>query len=139
MVKTVARLMLVGAALVAGCASTPPDTRAERTQLNKEAARTRAAMLEKDPSLRSLLDQSAGYIVFPEVKEGGLIVGGGGAQGVVYEHGRRVGYATLSRASVGAQIGGQKYAELVAIKDKRTLDKMRRGDMDLGGEAWRSS
>jgi lipid-binding SYLF domain-containing protein len=126
--------MLVGAALVAGCASAP-KTHSERTQLDEQAARAKEAMLEKDPSVQSLLDQSAGYIVFPEVKEGGFIVGGAGAQGVVYQQGRPVGYARLSRASVGAQIGGQKYAELVAVRDQFTLDKMRAGDTDIGGQA----
>ncbi|HEX9102010.1 MAG TPA: hypothetical protein VF997_07400 [Polyangia bacterium] len=126
--------MLVGAALVAGCAGTP-RTQAKRTLLDNQAAEAREAMLAKDPSVRPLLDQSAGYIVFPEVKEGGFIVGGAGAEGVVYERGRPVGYAELSRASIGAQIGGQKYAELVAIRDKFTLDKMKAGEMDVGAQA----
>ena len=134
MIRNVARMMLVGAALVAGCAGTP-RTQAKRTQLENQAAEAKEAMLNKDPSVQSLLDQSAGYIIFPEVKEGGFIVGGAGAEGVVYEGGRPVGYAELSRASVGAQIGGQKYAELVAVRDKFTLDKMKAGNLDLGGQA----
>jgi lipid-binding SYLF domain-containing protein len=134
MTNTVARLMLVGVAVVAGCASTP-KTQAKRTELHEEAAATKEAMLAKNASLQSLLDQSAGYIVFPEVKEGGFIVGGAGAQGVVYEHGRPTGIAKLTRASVGAQIGGQKYAELVAVRDRYTLDKMKAGDLDFGGQA----
>jgi lipid-binding SYLF domain-containing protein len=134
MLRTVSRLLLVCAALVAACASTP-KTQAKRTQLDSDAAEAKQAMIKKDPGLRALLDQSAGYIVFPEVKEGGFIVGGAGAQGVLYERGRQVGYASLSRASVGAQIGGQKYAELVAVRDQATLDKMKQGNMDLGAQA----
>ena len=134
MIRNVARLMLVGAAVVAGCAGTP-RTQAKRSQLEGQAAEAKEAMLNKDPSVRSLLDQSAGYIIFPEVKEGGFIVGGAGAEGVVYENGRPAGYATLSRASVGAQIGGQKYAELVAVRDRFTLDKIKAGDLDLGAQA----
>ncbi|HEX6837908.1 MAG TPA: hypothetical protein VF334_15120 [Polyangia bacterium] len=134
MIRNVARLMLVGAAVVAGCAATP-RTQAKRSELEGQAAEAKEAMLNKDPSVRPLLDQSAGYIVFPEVKEGGFVVGGAGAQGVVYEQGRPVGFATLSRASVGAQIGGQKYAELVAVRDRFVLDKMKAGNLDLGGQA----
>jgi lipid-binding SYLF domain-containing protein len=120
--------------MIAGCASAP-KTQAKRSELERQAAEAKEAMLNKDPGLRALLDQSAGYIVFPEVKEGGFIVGGAGASGVIYEHGRPTGYASLSRASVGAQIGGQKYAELVAVRDKFTLDKMKSGDTDLGAQA----
>lgn len=134
MIKNLARLMLVGAAVTVGCATTP-RTQAKRTTLQNDAVEAKQAMLDKDPSLRSLIGQSAGYIVFPTVKEGGFVVGGAGAQGVVFEKDRPVGYASLSRASVGAQIGGQKYAELVAVRDQFTLDKMRAGDLDLGARA----
>jgi lipid-binding SYLF domain-containing protein len=134
MLRTVARLALVAAALVAGCASTP-KTQAKRMELERSAAQAKEAMITKDPTIRPLLRQSAGYIVFPVVKEGGFIVGGASADGVVYERGQPVGYAQLSRASFGAQIGGQKYAELVAVRDKFTLDRMKAGNVDLGGQA----
>jgi lipid-binding SYLF domain-containing protein len=120
--------MLVGVALVASA-----PAQAKKTQLESQAAAAKQAMLLKNPSLQSLLDRSAGYIVFPAVKEGGFIVGGAGAKGVVYERGRRVGFASLSRTSVGAQIGGQKYAELVVVRDRFTLDKMKAGALDFGG------
>jgi lipid-binding SYLF domain-containing protein len=126
--------MLVGFAIVAGCASAP-KTQAKRTELQRQASEALEAMVNKDASVKSLLDQASGYIVFPVVKEGGFIVGGAGSEGVVYENGRPSGYAQLSRASVGAQIGGQKYAELVIIRDKVTLDKMKSGEMDVGGQA----
>jgi lipid-binding SYLF domain-containing protein len=134
MVRTVARLFLVGAAIVAGCSSAP-KTQAQRSTLESQALEAKEAMLNKDPSVRPLLDQSAGYIVFPEVKEGAFIVGGAGAQGVLFVNGQRTGFAQLSRASVGAQVGGQKYAELVAVRDQSTLDSMRKGSMDVGGQA----
>ncbi len=134
MVRSVARLMLVGVAVIAGCASTP-KTQAKRTQLEQEAAQAKEAMLNKDPSVRPLLDQSVGYIVFPEVKEGGFIVGGAGDNGVIYENGRPVGFAQLSRVMLGAVAGGQKYAELVAVRDRFTLDKMKSGDLDFGAQA----
>jgi lipid-binding SYLF domain-containing protein len=130
MTKTVVRLVLVGVALVAGA----PGAEAKKG-LESQAAAAREAMVNKSPALQPLLDQSAGYIVFPVVKEGGFIVGGAGARGVVYERGRQVGYASLSRASVGAQIGGQKYAELVVVRDRFMLDKMRAGAVDFGGQA----
>jgi len=133
MVRTVGRIIVV-AILAAGCA-TAPKTHAERSQLEIDASHTLQAMLAKDPAIQPLLDQGAGYLIFPEVKQGGFVVGGAGGKGVVYEHGRMVGFANLSQASVGAQIGGQKYAELVVIRDKFTLDKIKAGDFDLGAQA----
>jgi lipid-binding SYLF domain-containing protein len=121
-------------AFVAGCASTP-KSQSKRTQLEIQAAEARQEMLAKDPALRSLLDQAAGYIVFPEIAQGGFIVGGAGGDGVVYERGRRVGFAQLSQGAVGALVGGQKFAELIVVRDKPTLDKMKAGTFDFGAQS----
>jgi lipid-binding SYLF domain-containing protein len=134
MVRTLASIVLAGAALVAGCAGTP-KTHSARLQLENQAAEAKEAMLYKDPALSPLLQQSAGYFVFPAVKEGGFIVGGAGADGVLYENGRPTGYAQLSRVSLGAQIGGQKYSELVAVRDRFMLEKLKTGSVEFGGGA----
>jgi lipid-binding SYLF domain-containing protein len=125
-------LVAVGAG---GCAH-GPKTQEERTQLQEQARAAEQAIVMKDPSVQTLINQSAGYIVFPEVKEGGFIVGGAGAKGVVFDrNGAFKGFAELSRASVGAQVGGQKYAEMIIVRDQFTLDKILAGDFDLGAGA----
>lgn len=119
---------------VVGCASTP-KTSAQRAELQTDAQQTVASMTARDPGLRTLLDQSAGYIVFPAVKQGGFVVGGAGGKGVLFEKGRPIGYAEMTQASVGAQIGGQKYSEIVVIRDKWALDRVRASNIDLGAQA----
>jgi lipid-binding SYLF domain-containing protein len=133
MAKTLGRLILA-AALVGGCA-TAPKTHDERSQLEQEARDALQAMQAKDRSLGPLLDQAAGYIVFPEVKAGGFVVGGAGGRGVIFERGRIVGFAQMSQAAVGALIGGQKYAELIVVRDRFTLDKIKAGNFDFGAQA----
>ena len=71
-----------------------------------------------------MLDDSYGYAMFPSVGKGGLIVGGGYGKGVVWEHGKRVGYADVTLASIGALVGGQTYAELVVFKDKDSFQSL---------------
>ncbi|MDB4967813.1 MAG: hypothetical protein JWN44_3502 [Myxococcales bacterium] len=133
MSRTFVQCMVLGA-FVAGCASTP-RSEGKRSQLEIDAAQARQAMLAKDPALRSLLDRAAGYIVFPAIKQGGFVVGGAGGEGVVYEHGRPAGFASLSQGSFGAQVGGQKFAELIVVRDKFTLDKIRAGSFDVGAQS----
>ena len=111
MVRLLGQFMMVSA-LVVGCASAP-KTHSQRTQLERDAAQAQREMLAKDPTLQSLLDRAAGHIVFPEIKQGGFVVGGASGRGVIYEHGRPSGFADLSQASVGAQVGGQKFAEMI--------------------------
>jgi len=133
MIKAIGLFVAAGA-LVGACASVP-KSESKRADLRSEGAATLGDMLAEAPELQTLIDQSAGYVVFPAVKQGGAIVGGAGGTGVVYEKGQQTGFAELSQASVGAQLGGQRYAELVIVRDQNVLDKMRAGNFDVGGQA----
>src|SRR5262245_39062187 len=71
----ISNVLIAGFALLVGCASAPRSTSARR-ELDAKAEAAIQEMTSRDPSLRSLMHQAAAYIVFPEVKEGGFIVGG---------------------------------------------------------------
>jgi lipid-binding SYLF domain-containing protein len=62
-------------------------------------------------------------------------VGGAYGRGIVYEGGAQVGWADLSEASVGAQVGGQQYALIVAFENKTDVDRFKSGKFTLGGNA----
>jgi len=126
--------LLAAFGLMVGCASAPKAV-SERQQLDQDARQSLAQMQQRDSSLRPLLDQATGYIIFPRVKAGGFIVGAGAGKGVVFKGGEPIGYAQLSKAEVGAVAGGQEYAELVVVKDPQTFEKMRNGNFDFGAQA----
>jgi lipid-binding SYLF domain-containing protein len=109
-----------------GCASTP-RSRPEQQALQMQAQGTLQEMVARDPSLRNILDEAYGYVVFPSVGEGAFIVGGGQGVGVVYQQGRPVGYARLTAGSVGLQVGGQTYSELVVFRSQRAFEDLQRG------------
>jgi len=127
--------LFVALAGAAGCASTAPKTTEQRATLDTDAQSAVAEMTAADSDLKSMLDQAAGYVVFPNIRQGGFIVGGAGGRGVLYEHGKQVGYAQLSQASVGAQLGGQSYAEIVVLRDQAAVDRMKSKEFDVGGQA----
>ncbi len=124
-----------GALLIGpGCAHAP-DTATEAQAMQSEAEATLDTMVARDPSLADVLADSAGYVVFPEVGKGGAIVGGAHGVGVVYENGRPIGHAELSQASVGLQLGGQSFSQLVVLKDQGALDRLKAGDFDMAANA----
>src|SRR5690242_1766889 len=88
------------------------STRAADTNLQAEAQQTIHTFVQKDPKLEKFVEKSAGYAVFPGVGEGGLIVGGARGRGVVYQNGKPVGEAMMTKATIGAQAGGQSFAEI---------------------------
>jgi lipid-binding SYLF domain-containing protein len=96
---------------------------------------TIAKFKQADSSMKVFFDKAYGYIVFPGVGKGGFIIGGGHGDGWVYEKGRHIGRASLTQLTVGAQIGGQSYSEIIFFEDKKTLDDFKKGNWELSAQA----
>lgn len=120
--------------LALGCASAP-ETRPEQNSLEAQADATIASMTREDPSLGAMLTAAPGYVVFPEIGEGGFIAGGSAGVGVVYEDGEPIGFAELREGSVGAQVGGQSYAQLIVFDTQAALERLKTNNFDLTADA----
>jgi lipid-binding SYLF domain-containing protein len=125
---------LLVTAMAVGC-STTPKSEAKKEDLQAGAQRAVDRMVAADPDLRGVIDSAYGYAVFPKVGKGGLIVGGAYGRGIVYEQGNMIGYADLTQASVGAQIGGQTYSELIAFENKEALNRFKQNQIELSANA----
>ena len=51
------------------------------------------------------------------------------------QNGHAVGYADISEATFGFQIGGEDFAELVVIQDAETMNKFKQGGYGMAAEA----
>ncbi len=109
-----------------------PDT-AEKMELN--VARAILDLKIKDPSIQRFFDDSAGYVVFPSVGKGGIIVGGAFGRGLVIVDEQVDGFASLSQGTIGLQLGGQKYSQFIFFKDQTALDHFKRGNFEFGAQA----
>jgi lipid-binding SYLF domain-containing protein len=127
-------LLIAAAFFLSGCA-TAPETPAAKKGLNEEAQGALAQMKAKDPKLNDFLNRSYGYAIFPSVGKGGVVVGGAYGRGVVYEQGRMIGYSELNQASVGLQLGGQTYSELIVFQNEDALGRLKSGNFDVGASA----
>lgn len=119
---------------LAGCASAP-ETQAEQHDLERNAEVAKQEMVERDPSLEGVLSSADAYIVFPSVGEGAFVVGGASGVGVVYENGRNVGYAEMAEGSVGAQVGGQAFSELIVFENDAAFEEFADGEFTFGADA----
>ena len=117
-----------------GCGGAP-ETRAEEQAAISQARATVQTMTAEDPTLQGVLDRSYGYVVFPQIGAGGFIVGGARGQGVVFERGRPVGFATITEGSIGLQAGGQSFSEIIVFEDPSAFQRLRSGNFDLTAEA----
>lgn len=78
---------------------------------------------------------SYAYAVFPNIGEGGFVVGGAFGKGHVYVHGQLVGDATMKQLSVGFQAGGKDYSQIIFFQDKRALDQFESGSFEFSAGA----
>jgi len=117
-----------------GCA-TIPSTPAQRESSHDSVKNAIALAKEHDPSLVKWFDTARGYAVFPSVGKGGIGIGGAYGTGEVFEKGKRIGYASLTQATIGFQLGGQTYTEIIFFKDKTALDHFIGGNYELGAQA----
>jgi lipid-binding SYLF domain-containing protein len=83
----------------------------------------------------AFFEKSYGYAVFPTIGKGGLIVGGAHGSGRVYEKGNYVGDSSMTQVSVGAQIGGEAYSEIIFFEDKRAFDEFTSGSFEMSTQA----
>jgi lipid-binding SYLF domain-containing protein len=133
--RTIASLALVvaGLAISGGCA-TAPSTRAERQSLQQNADATLGEMIARDPALRDVTRGALAYAVFPSVGKGGVLVGGAYGRGILYEAGAPTGYVSLEQASLGAQLGGQSFSELLVLRRASDVDALKAGRFTAGAD-----
>ncbi len=82
-----------------------------------------------------LVEESFGYALFPSIGKAGVGVGGAYGKGRVYKQGVYVGEVTMSQLSVGFQLGGQVYSQIVLFQDQRAFDEFTGGNFEFGAQA----
>ncbi len=82
-----------------------------------------------------LLENAYGYAVFPTIGKGGAGVGGAYGNGRVYRHGKVIGDTSMSQVSVGFQLGGQAYSQIILFEDERALKEFTSGNFEFGADA----
>ncbi len=125
-------IWLIGVLGVSAWAGWDPTREQKEKAMVEE---TIAKFKQADSSMKVFFDKAYGYIVFPGIGKGGFIIGGGYGNGWVYEKGRHIGSATLTQVTVGAQIGGQSFREIIFFEDKKTLDDFKKGNWELSAQA----
>ena len=89
---------------------------------------------EGDPGIQAWFREAYGYAVFPSVGKGAIGIGGARGSGLVYEQGRLIGKSTLTQVTIGLQLGGQAFSEVIFFKDKTALDDFTRGNFEMGAQ-----
>ena len=90
---------------------------------------------KKISSLKTYFKKARGYAVFPNVGKGGIGIGGARGKGEVFEKGKVIGSTSLTQVSIGFQLGGQAFSQIIFFKDKKSLDRFTEGNFEFGASA----
>jgi lipid-binding SYLF domain-containing protein len=80
-------------------------------------------------------ENSYGYAVFPSIGKGGIGIGGARGKGQVYAGGEHVGDATMTQLTVGFQLGGQVYSQIIFFEDQRAFEEFTSENFEFGAQA----
>jgi len=83
----------------------------------------------------SFFENSYGYAVFPTIGKGGVGVGGAHGKGQVYAKGVHVGDTTMSQLTVGFQLGGQAFSQIIFFEDERAFNQFTSSKFEFGAQA----
>jgi lipid-binding SYLF domain-containing protein len=126
----VTRRLVLGTALLAlaACASSDPEDRAaKQAEIDAGADAALSELFAEDTAARNLADEAKAIVIFPEIVKGGLGVGAETGDGVLRVGGESVGYYNTSSASIGLQIGGQSYSQVLMFLTDEALAGFRDG------------
>jgi lipid-binding SYLF domain-containing protein len=102
---------------------------------DEKAQEVIAKFKQLKPELANYFKNSQGYAVLPSVGKGAIGVGGAHGNGFVYERGKLIGKTSLTQVTVGLQLGGQAYSEIVFLQDKAAMDSFKKGKLKLDAQA----
>ena len=126
-VTTLVALMVVGASLAA------PAAAQDEGDL-EEIREVMAEMVEGDAGMAEWFSSSYAYAVFPSVGKAAMGIGGSHGGGIAFVGGAPAGKTELSAVSIGFQLGGQKFVEVIFFRDQTAWSDFTRGNFEFGAQ-----
>jgi hypothetical protein len=92
-------------------------------------------VFKNSPMVKPFFENAYGYAIFPLIGKGAMGVGGAFGKGQVYKGGEITGTTSLVKVSVGFQLGGKGFSEIIFFQDKRAYDEFTGGTFELDATA----
>lgn len=105
-------------------------------QMQMDCQQAISNMEAKDSTLAACVKGCAGCAVFHDVGKGGFIIGGARGKGLVFVTGNTnaIGRTTMTQASIGAQVGGQTFDEIILFENPSALNNFKQGGYEMSAD-----
>jgi lipid-binding SYLF domain-containing protein len=119
---------------LAAC-STAPSSTADRQAQSDEVQAAITKFKAKQAAVDVYMKDAHAYAVFPTVGKGGIGIGGAFGRGQVFVGGEMVGYSKLTSGSIGFQLGGQSFAEMIFFETEAAYERFKSGEFGFDANA----
>jgi lipid-binding SYLF domain-containing protein len=92
-------------------------------------------MFKGNPTVAPYFTSAYGYAVFPTIGEGAIVIGGAHGKGQVYTGGAVTGFTSMTQITIGFQLGGQAYSQVIFFKDKGAYEDFTSGNFEFDAQA----
>ena len=110
------------------------QSESKKSEIIADSKAAKAEFMKIDKEMQGVFDKAYGYVIFPNVGKGAVVVGGAAGNGVAYEGGKQIGMAKLTQISVGFQWGGQAYREVIFFENKAAMDRFKANKVELSAQ-----
>jgi lipid-binding SYLF domain-containing protein len=83
----------------------------------------------------AFFDKSYAYALFPTIGKGGIGIGGAHGSGRVYVKDAHVGDTSMTQITLGFQLGGQAYSQIIFLEDERAFNEFTGGNFEFSAQA----
>ena len=90
---------------------------------------------KKSEAVQPFFNNAFGYAVFLTIGKAAIYIGGSYGKGLVYKHGKVTGEVSLIKGSIGFQLGGQAFSQMIFFEDQRAYDEFTSGSFEFDATA----
>jgi lipid-binding SYLF domain-containing protein len=106
----------------------------KKKKIEDDSKSAKEDFIKADKEMSGFFSKAHGYAIFPNVGKAAVGVGGASGNGTVYENGAIIGTAKLSQVSVGFQLGGQAYREVVFFETSEAMERFKKNKIEFSAQ-----
>jgi lipid-binding SYLF domain-containing protein len=108
---------------------------AKDEKIIEDCKKAKTEFIKTDNLMQSLFKDSYGYVIFPNVGKGAIGIGGAAGNGIVFEEGKMIGAAKMKQLSIGFQLGGQAYREVIFFENDEAMTRFKENNFEFSAQA----
>lgn len=98
------------------------------------AVKSTIVLFKEAKATAAFFESAYAYAVFPSIGKGGIGIGGAHGKGQVFRKGEHVGDTSMTQITIGFQLGGQAFSQMIFFEDEAAFEEFTSGNYEFGAQ-----